>query len=225
MLWLALVTSYRLPRLETSLRDVPCLQDQYQAVWAILLNLSLQAKRDEEYLEEYRKQAHAALLKDPYSTSFSEDPELVHRTPRIRSVIKYNHQNPVDGSSFSSSSQVRHYQPAEFPPPTGSPCNQPDSLRSTSVSVCTSSSWYHLPCRYCTTRLSILQRSMAAAATPLAVAQVNCKLTELAQLNLQLLNDYKIPTLTRAIILALKLYCKHLTGHNCQHAIHSHFHC
>lgn len=66
----------------------------------------LQAKRDEEYLEDYRKQAHAALLKDPLSTSFSEDPDVVHRNPRIKSVIKYNAQNPGDGSSFSASSQV-----------------------------------------------------------------------------------------------------------------------
>ena len=66
----------------------------------------LQAKRDEEYLEEYRKKAHAALLKDPLSTSYSEDPEIVHKNPRIKSVIKYNAQNPGDGSSFSSSSQV-----------------------------------------------------------------------------------------------------------------------
>lgn len=66
----------------------------------------LQAKRDEEYLEEYRKQAHAALLKDPLSTTFAENPDVVHKNPRIKSVIKYNAQNPGDGSSFSSSSQV-----------------------------------------------------------------------------------------------------------------------
>ena len=69
----------------------------------------MQAKRDEEYLEEYRKKAHAALLKDPLSTSYLEDPEIVHRNPRIKSVIKYNAQNPGDGSSFSSSSQVDPY--------------------------------------------------------------------------------------------------------------------
>ena len=76
------------------------------AHYASNLHSMLQAKRDEAYLEEYRKQAHAALLKDPYSTSFSEDPEIVHKNPIIKSVIKYNHQSPGDGSAFSSSSQV-----------------------------------------------------------------------------------------------------------------------
>ena len=67
---------------------------------------NVQAKRDEVYLEEYRKQAHAALLKDPLSTSFTEEPDIAHTTPRIKSVIKYTAQNPGDGSSFSSSTQV-----------------------------------------------------------------------------------------------------------------------
>ena len=67
----------------------------------------LQAKRDKAFLEEYRRQAHEALAKDPYSTSFSEDPEIVHKNPVVRSTIKYKNQSPGDGSAFSASNQVK----------------------------------------------------------------------------------------------------------------------
>ena len=68
----------------------------------------LQAKRDKVFLEDYRRQAHEALARDPYSTSFSEDPEIVHKNPVVRSTIKYKNQSPGDGSSFSASNQVNY---------------------------------------------------------------------------------------------------------------------
>ena len=105
MLWLSLVTSCRLVLIvvrhhgSTSQPERICLH-------TIDASTDLQAKRDEAFLEDYRKQAHEALAKDPYSTSFSEDPEIIHKNPVVRSTIKYKNQSPGDGSSFSASNQV-----------------------------------------------------------------------------------------------------------------------
>jgi len=73
-------------------------------------SIAFQAKRDEAFLEDYRRQAHEALAKDPYSTSFSEDPEIIHKNPVVRSTIKYKNQSPGDGSSFSASNQVSNFK-------------------------------------------------------------------------------------------------------------------
>ncbi|DBA85342.1 TPA: hypothetical protein ACH3X2_006025 [Trebouxia sp. C0005] len=85
----------------------------------------LQAKRDEAFLEDYRRQAHEALTKDPYSTSFSEDPEIIHKNPVVRSTIKYKNQNPGDGSSFSASNQVLYYSPVNPSAEHGRSSNSP----------------------------------------------------------------------------------------------------
>ncbi|KAL0042447.1 hypothetical protein WJX77_012691 [Trebouxia sp. C0004] len=85
----------------------------------------LQAKRDEAFLEGYRRQAHEALAKDPYSTSFSEDPEIIHKNPVVRSTIKYKNQSPGDGSSFSASNQVLYYSPVNPSAEHGRSSNSP----------------------------------------------------------------------------------------------------
>ena len=126
MPWHSLATSCRSSS-RPSLRELPRQLLAYSTVRQGRHALvHVQAKRDEEFLEEYRRQAHAALLKDPYSTSFSE--EILQKNPRVKSVIKYKHQIPGDGSSFSSSSQVTRQSQNE-------PDVPPDKPRSCTASV------------------------------------------------------------------------------------------
>lgn len=105
MLWLSLVTSCRSVLIDIR-HHTSTSQPERVSVHTIHISTDLQAKRDQAFLEDYRRQAHEALAKDPYSTSFSEDPEIVHKNPVVRSTIKYKNQSPGDGSAFSASNQV-----------------------------------------------------------------------------------------------------------------------
>lgn len=104
MLWLSLVTSCRSVLIDIRHHDVSAGAHSLHTIDA---STDLQAKRDKAFLEDYRRQAHEALAKDPYSTSFSEEPEIVRKNPVVRSTIKYKNQSPGDGSAFSASNQVK----------------------------------------------------------------------------------------------------------------------
>ena len=106
MLWRSLVTNCRSVLIDIKHHGWTS-QPERISLHNIDGSTDLQAKRDKAFLEDYRRQAHEALAKDPYSTSFSEEPEIVHKNPVVRSTIKYKNQSPGDGSAFSASNQVK----------------------------------------------------------------------------------------------------------------------